>query len=203
MKTTNEYENIYWNQNELIIGIDEAGRGPLAGELIVAGVVFPVGYQNELIYDSKKLSAKKRQQLFEIINQDALQVIVEVVDIATIDKENIYQATKNAMQKIANQSFAKIVLTDAMPLVSEKEVIDMIKGDQKSIHIAAASIVAKVIRDNLMEQYAIKYPDYGFDTHKGYGTKKHIEAIKQYGILPIHRKSYQPVKGMIENDCNT
>lgn len=201
MKTTNEFEHAYWSQNKYVLGIDEAGRGPLAGELFVVGVVFPIGYENEEIYDSKKLSEKKRKELFEIIYQDALEVHIEVVDIETIDKENIYQATKQAMMRISMKATkVDVVLSDAMPFTTKVDVIDIVKGDQKSISIAAASIVAKVLRDEKMNVYDEMYPEYGFKNHKGYGTKKHKEAIVEYGILPIHRRSYQPVKGMIEND---
>lgn len=202
MKTTNEFENHYWSKGKYVLGIDEAGRGPLAGELFVVGVVFPIGYENENIYDSKKLSEKKREELFHIIYQDALEVHIEVVDIETIDRENIYQATKQAMIRIGEKAQkVDVILSDAMPFTSKVAVIDIVKGDQKSISIAAASIVAKVLRDKQMTQYDEKYPEYGFKNHKGYGTKKHKEAIATFGILPIHRRSYQPVKGMIEHDC--
>lgn len=201
MALENKYEQLYWNQNQYVIGIDEAGRGPLAGELIVCGVVFPIGYENEEINDSKKLSEKKRMQLFEMIKQDALEIWIEVVSISDIDTLNIYQATKQAMLKICEKSKkASAAISDAMPMECVIPVYDMVKGDQKSISVAAASIIAKQLRDTMMKDYAIQYPNYGFEKHKGYGTKAHIEAIHQYGILPIHRKTYQPVKGMIEND---
>lgn len=201
MALENKYEKLYWNQNQYVMGIDEAGRGPLAGELIVCGVVFPIGYCNEEINDSKKLSEKKRIQLFEMIKKDALEIYVEVVSVFEIDTLNIYQATKQAMLKVCSKS-KKIsaVITDAMPFEHIIPVYDMVKGDQKSISVAAASIVAKQLRDTMMKDYAIRYPQYGFEKHKGYGTKKHIEAIHEFGILEIHRKSYQPVKGMLEND---
>lgn len=201
MALENKYEQLYWNQNQYVIGIDEAGRGPLAGELIVCGVVFPIGYENEEINDSKKLSEKKRIQLFEMIKQDALEILVEVVSIHDIDTLNIYQATKQAMLKICDKSKnASAAISDAMPMECSIPVYDMVKGDQKSISVAAASIIAKQLRDTMMKDYATQYPNYGFEKHKGYGTKAHIEAIYQYGILPIHRKTYQPVKGMIESD---
>lgn len=204
MKIENNIDIPYWKQEKYVLGIDEAGRGPLAGELVVCGVVFPIGYENDEIYDSKKTSKKKRLELFRKIQEDALEVWVEIVDIETIDKKNIYQATKDAMLEITNKSLkVDVVLTDAMPLSISKEHMSVVKGDQKSVSIAAASIVAKVLRDQMMEQYDEQYPEYGFKSNNGYGTKKHIEAIKMFGILPIHRKSYQPVKGMLENDCNT
>lgn len=201
MALENKYEQLYWNQNQYVIGIDEAGRGPLAGELIVCGVVFPIGYENEEINDSKKLSEKKRMQLFEMVKQDALEIWIEVVSISDIDTLNIFQATKQAMLKICEKSKkASAAISDAMPMECAIPVYDVVKGDQKSISVAAASIIAKQLRDTMMKDYAIQYPNYGFEKHKGYGTKAHIEAIHQYGILPIHRKTYQPVKGMIEND---
>ncbi len=192
--TTNEFELFYWNKNTLIIGIDEAGRGPIAGPLVVAGVVFEVGYQNSSIYDSKGLSQKKRELLFEQIISDAKEYFIKVMDADYIDTHNIYQATKLTMIDIAKSSMASVVLSDAMPFqIDNKEVIDIIKGDQKSISIAAASILAKVTRDRLMLEYDLLYPEYGFKNHKGYPTKMHIEALNKYGVLDIHRKSYGPV----------
>ena len=117
----------------------------------------------------------------------------------TIDKDNIYQATKNAMKLIASYSDAKIVLTDAMPFtIKDKDIRDYVKGDSRSINIAAASIIAKVTRDHMMEEYDKEYPEYGFAQHKGYPTKKHVEALNQYGITPIHRLTFEPVKSMTQ-----
>ena len=189
----NTYELPFWQKQLLVCGIDEAGRGPLAGPLIVAGVVFPIGYMHPSINDSKQLSEKKRNLLFKEIMRDALEIMIVIVDEATIDKENIYQATKNAMVKIAQQSIACGILTDAMPLNTDKPAQSIIKGDSKSISIAAASIIAKVLRDTKMKHLDIVYPAYGFAQHKGYGTKAHIEAIRTHGITPIHRKSFAPV----------
>lgn len=189
---SNEYEHEYWP--ELICGIDEAGRGPLAGPLVVAGVVFEPGYENPDIYDSKGISEKKRNQLFDVIQQEAVRFEIKIVPVEVIDEKNIYRATQCAMYEIAEDLGTSIVLTDAMPLPdSNKTVIDLVKGDQKSISIAAASILAKVTRDRIMEEYDAMYPEYGFAKHKGYPTKAHLEALEQYGVLPIHRKSYGPV----------
>ena len=190
----NTYEMQYWSENCLITGIDEAGRGPLAGPLSVAGVVFPVGYHNEEIYDSKSLSEKQRNRLYDIIIHDALWYEIMEVDEATIDRYNILEADRNAMRKIALDSPGNVILTDAMKLGIDRPVIDLVKGDQKSISIAAASILAKVTRDRIMEMYDGMYPQYGLGKNKGYPTKAHMEAIDVYGITPIHRRSFGPVK---------
>ena len=191
---SNTFEHEYWNISKLVIGIDEAGRGPIAGPEVVAGVVFPIVYHNEDIYDSKAISEKKREELFEVIKKDALEFHIEIVSEKVIDQKNIYQATKDAMTLIANKLNAEVVLTDAMPLERcDKEVIDIIKGDQKSVSIAAASILAKVTRDRIMYELDKKYPEYDFKPNKGYPTKKHLEALEQYGALDIHRRSYGPV----------
>ena len=190
---TNEYEHQYWQQEKLVLGIDEAGRGPLAGPLVVAGVVFPIGYENKDIYDSKALSEKKREALFEVIQEDALSFTISIVQEKEIDRLNIYRADQEAMKEIALKMMADIVLTDAMPIEIEKPVFSLIKGDQKSISIAAGSILAKVTRDRLMKEYDKLYPEYGFAKNKGYGTKQHMEAIQTYGITPIHRRSFAPV----------
>ena len=193
--TSNEYEKKYYPF--LIMGIDEAGRGPIAGPLVVAGVIFPVGYNSDMIYDSKKLSEKKREFLYDIIIKDALAYKILIVDEKTIDTLNIYQATKQAMEKIALELNANVVLTDAMPLdISNKQVEAIIKGDQKSVNIAAASILAKVTRDRLMLEYDKLYPQYGFAKHKGYPTKQHLLALEEYGACPIHRHSYGPVANL-------
>jgi ribonuclease HII len=189
----NTFEMPFWNDNQVVCGIDEAGRGPLAGPMVVAGVVFPIGYQHPLINDSKQLSEKKRKLLFYEIMRDAIEVIVVVVDEATIDKVNIYQCAKLAMANIAQCSIAHAILTDAMPLEIKKNVTSIIKGDTKSISIAAASIIAKVVRDTKMQYLDKIYPEYGFAKHKGYGTKVHLDAISTYGITPIHRRTFAPV----------
>lgn len=191
----NEYEHLYWKENKLICGIDEAGRGPLAGPLSVAAVVFPAGYENPDIYDSKALSEKKRDALFQTIQEDALWFSIWEVSEKDIDTYNIYRADQRAMTQLAIDSKAPVILTDAMPLpsVEDCEVIDLVKGDQKSISIAAASILAKVTRDRIMLEYDKQYPEYGFAKNKGYPTRQHLEAIEKYGITPIHRRSFGPV----------
>ena len=195
-----EYESKYYEKGlTLIAGSDEAGRGPLAGPLVVAACILPKGYQHELINDSKKLTDKKRRMLYEIIKKDALAYHIEVIDIATIDKINIYQASKLGMKICLEKLSIKpeAALLDAMNLDMDYPVESIIKGDEKSLSIAAASILAKVYRDDLMIEYSKEYPQYQFDKNKGYGTKVHLEALDKYGITPIHRKTYEPVKTML------
>ena len=195
-----EYESKYYEKGlSLIAGSDEAGRGPLAGPLVVAACILPKGYQHELINDSKKLTDKKRRMLYETIKKDALAYHIEVIDIETIDKINIYQASilgmKICLEKLCIKPEA--ALLDAMNLDMDYPVESIIKGDEKSLSIAAASILAKVYRDDLMIEYSKEYPQYQFDKNKGYGTKVHLEALDKYGITPLHRKTYEPVKSML------
>jgi ribonuclease HII len=183
-----------YDQYNRILGIDEAGRGPLAGPCIVAGVILPKGFSHPLINDSKQLSAKQRDLCFKDIVINALWVGVVEVMPETIDRRNIYQATKEANIHLIELANADLCLTDAMPIQNQKiPVYDFIKGDSRSISIAAASIIAKVSRDAIMMYYDGLYPQYGFKQHKGYPTKAHIEALNTYGICPIHRLSYGPV----------
>lgn len=194
MSLINEYENIAWPNNELIMGIDEAGRGPLCGPLVVASCVLPVDYKNDLINDSKKLSEKKREVLYSQIVEDALFFSIKVVEPKEIDELNIYAATKKAMSELAKEYDVSKVLTDAMPIEDNNKVIPIIKGDAKSISIASASILAKVTRDHIMYELDKKYPEYEYRKHKGYPTKRHIELMKEYGIFDIYRMSYGPCK---------
>ena len=192
---SNEYELKYWKENTLVCGIDEAGRGPLAGPLVTAGVVFPVGYENPDIYDSKAISEKKRNELYDVIRRDALRFEILIISEKDIDRLNIYRADQVAMGDIAVHLGTSVVLSDAMPLQTGQTCIPLIKGDQKSISIAAGSILAKVTRDRIMEYYDRIYPGYGFAKHKGYPTREHLSALDQYGITPIHRLSFGPVAG--------
>ena len=193
----NTYEQQFWDQDQLVVGIDEAGRGPIAGPLVVAGVVFEKGYTHEEIYDSKALSEKKREKMFQLILKEAKAYRIKIVSAQQIDELNIYRATQKAMEEIAQELQCDGVLTDAMPLLHcDKPFIPIVKGDQKSISIAAGSILAKVVRDHIMMGYDHLYPDYGFAKHKGYPTKAHIEAMEKYGVLPFYRKSYGPVARM-------
>lgn len=187
-----------WEQSCQILGLDEAGRGPMAGPLAVAGVVFPAGYQNGQIDDSKKLSEKKREALYGQIMQDALWYQVLFIPEADIDRLNIYAATQQAMSAIANTAPADYVLSDAMKLHTPKRYEAIIKGDQKSISIAAASILAKVSRDRYMKKLGALYPQYGLEKHKGYPTRAHIQALEQYGVQDFYRRSYGPVKKVLD-----
>ena len=193
MKTANNYEKEAWEKGLTLVGIDEAGRGPLAGPLVVAGVVFPVGYDSGEINDSKQLTEKKREELYDIIIRDALFYQIEIVEPEEIDRLNILEADRAAMTRIALRAPTDIVLTDAVDLRIDKKVTSLIKGDTLSCSIAAGSILAKVTRDRIMVEYDKKYPEYGFAKHKGYGTKMHLEALQKYGVTPIHRRSFRPV----------
>lgn len=188
-------QQAYDSGKKYIAGLDEAGRGPMAGPLVVGAVIFPRGYYNEKINDSKKLTEKKREELYEVIIQDALAYQIEIIDVESVDRLNVYQASKKGMLDAIDHLSIRpdYALTDAMPL---GDVIDhqaIVKGDAKSLSIGAASILAKVTRDRIMNEYAKIYPEYGFEKHKGYPTKQHKEALKNYGVTPIHRRSFQPV----------
>lgn len=196
MSLLNEFENKYWSINKLVMGIDEAGRGPLCGPLCVACCILPVGYSNDLINDSKKLSEKKREALFEVIKNDALFYDVKIVSPKEIDELNIYAATKKAMSELALEKDVEVVLTDAMPIEDNPKVIPIIKGDAKSISIAAASILAKVTRDHIMYEIDKLYPEYEYRKHKGYPTKRHIELMNEYGVFDIYRFSYKPCQNV-------
>ena len=188
-----QYEKEFLSQGEkLIAGIDEAGRGPLAGPVVVASVIMPLDNVIDGINDSKKLSEKKRNLLFEQIKQVAISYHIEVIDEKVIDEINILNATKQGMKNCIDKLETKpdVVFIDAVKIDSDVQTVSIIKGDAKSYSIAAASILAKVYRDNLMLQYHEQYPIYNFAKHKGYGTKMHIDAIKQYGICPIHRRTF-------------
>ena len=191
-----KYENELYDKGlEYIGGVDEVGRGPLIGSVVAACVVLPKDFVLEGLTDSKKLSEKKREMFYDIILEKAIAVGVGIVDEKIIDKINIYEATKIAMkQAIKNTNIdLEHVLIDAMPLDIDIDTTSIIKGDAKSISIAAASVIAKVTRDRMMYDLDKKYPMYDLASNKGYGTKKHIEAIKEYGITKYHRLSFKPV----------
>lgn len=181
---------------QLIAGVDEVGRGPLAGPVVAAAVVLPENFFLPGIDDSKKLTEKKREEYDEVIRSEALAVSIAMINADEIDEINIYQATKKAM-KSAILSLAPrpdALLIDAMRLETPFPTESIIKGDAKSVSIAAASIVAKVFRDRLMKEIARDYPAYGFQNNMGYGTKDHLLALEKYGITPYHRKSFSPIK---------
>ncbi len=193
MEALKFYEHKYQDHYEYIAGIDEVGRGPLAGPVIAACVILPKDCDLLYINDSKKLSAAKREELYEKIVEKAISVSVGLATERCIDNINILQATYEAMRKAIGESKVKpdLLLNDAVtiPGVDIKQVA-IIKGDAKSISIGAASIIAKVTRDGMMVAYDKMYPGYGFAANKGYGTPEHIEALKKYGPCPIHRKSF-------------
>jgi ribonuclease HII len=181
----------------LICGVDESGRGPLAGPVIAAAVILEEGNIIKGVADCKQLSAKKRELLFPIIQQKCLAWAIGRAEVEEIDKINILQASLLAMQRAIDQLAIKpeLILVDGLHCPKIKfSVKAIVRGDETVHVISAASILAKVIRDREMIAYAKKYPQYGFAKHKGYGTKQHLEAIKQYGITAIHRRSFAPVK---------
>lgn len=200
MLNNREYEEKYSNLN-YICGVDEVGRGPLVGPVVASAVILPKNYFIEGLTDSKKLSKKKRDYFYEIIKKDALAIGIGIVDNKKIDEINILEASRLAMKKAINNLSIKpdIILTDAMRLDMAIPEEDIIKGDLKSITISAASVIAKVTRDKMMEELHEKYPMYNFIKNNGYPTKEHIEAIKKYGIIKEHRKSFRPIKDTINN----
>jgi len=178
---------------KFIAGIDEAGRGPLAGPVVAAAVILDPKIVIPGINDSKKLSEAKREYLYDEINNKAISVGIGIVDEKTIDEINIKQATYMAMEMAISNLKVKpdFLLIDAEKLINVPiHQISIIKGDSLSVSIAAASIIAKVTRDRILDEYDKKYPEYGFGKHKGYGTKQHIESIRNFGLLPIHRRSF-------------
>lgn len=195
-----DYEKpLYKKGYKLIVGCDEAGRGPLCGPVICAACIMEENYINDEINDSKKLTDKKRRQLFDVIISHAISYAIVAISPQEIDKINIYEASRKGMQDAIDLLKVKpdYILTDAMPLLKFKDIPQeaIIKGDAKSINIAAASILAKVTRDNILLEYDKKYPQYQFAKHKGYPTKLHLELLEKYGpIKEIYRFSYKPVQ---------
>ena len=196
MSAGNQYELKQWALGKTLVGIDEAGRGPLAGPLLVAGVILPPYFELPELDDSKKLTETMRNELFKIIVSQT-KYYVEIVPVEEIDTYDIYHATTRAMIRIAEAADTPFVLTDAMPLEISKPHLSLIKGDHLSMSIAAASIIAKVTRDQIMYAYDELFPEYEFKNHKGYPTKKHLAIMQSKGLLPIYRKSYRPVKELL------
>ncbi|WP_338970581.1 ribonuclease HII [Spiroplasma endosymbiont of Labia minor] len=185
----------------VIAGSDEAGRGSLAGPLVVASVILPVDYDNDEINDSKKISISKRLSLFFEIKKIALAYCIKIYDNFFVEEHNPKLTSIIGMKESLNELkvFPQIALIDGEKIeLDEIECVQLIKGDARSQTIGAASILAKVTRDQLMDEYAIVYPGYYFESNKGYGTKLHLNAIKELGILPIHRKTYEPIKSMLK-----
>ena len=197
-----EYENeLYSKGIENIAGVDEVGRGPLIGPVVAACCVLPKGFKLDGLTDSKKISEKKRDKFYEYLIENTIYG-VGIISPEVIDEVNIYEATKLAMisaiEEVKKQIRIDHVLIDAMPLDIDIDTTSIIKGDAKSISIAAASVIAKVTRDRMMYELDEKYPMYGFGKHKGYPTKAHIEAINKYGLIDGYRKTYGPVKDVLE-----
>ena len=200
-----KFENSAYEQGyQTIVGLDEAGRGPMAGPLVVGAVIFPRGFYMEEINDSKKLTEKKREALYGLIIENALAYQIEVIDVEEVDCLNVYQASKTGMLRAIEHLSVKpdYALSDAMPLGESIDHQAIVKGDALSMSIGAASILAKVTRDRIMKDYDKIYPEYGFAKHKGYPTKQHKEALKTYGATPIHRRSFQPVQEVLNEQLH-
>ncbi len=187
-------KDLYQKGFQKICGIDEAGRGPLAGPVVVAGVIMPEDSMMEGINDSKKVSEKKREKLYDLILEEAISYSVAIIGQDVIDEINILNATKQGVTSVVEELEVKpdLIIVDALTHINTKGIPydSIVKGDAKCYNIAAASIIAKVTRDRIMRQWDEIYPQFGFAQHKGYGTAKHIEAIKEYGLCPIHRRSF-------------
>lgn len=197
-----QYEKQLYKQGiNIIAGTDEAGRGPLYGPVVAACVVLPKDFNLEGLNDSKKLSEKKRNLFYDYIIENTIYGI-GIISPEEIDKINIYEASRKAMKiaikEVQKQIPVEYVLTDAMPIDLNIPVMPIIKGDAKSITIAAASVIAKVTRDRILYEVDKKHPEYGFKNHKGYPTKKHLEAINKYGLIEGYRKTYGPIKNYLE-----
>ena len=190
-----ELEKDLYNKGfKSICGIDEAGRGPLAGPVVVAGVIMPEDSMIEFVNDSKKVTEKRREKLYDIIKEEAISYSISVIDHEVIDKINILNATKKGVTEVVDGLDVKpdLILVDALEHIDTRGIPyePLIKGDARCYNIAAASILAKVTRDRIMRQWDEIYPQYGFLSNKGYGTAKHIAAIKEYGLCPIHRVTF-------------
>ena len=183
-----------------IAGVDEVGRGPLAGPVVAAAVILPKNIEDLGFDDSKKLSASKREEIYRLIQEKAIAIGIGIVDADIIDQVNIYQASRLAMQQAVSELKIQpdYLLIDAIKIDVNTPQIGIIKGDAKSISIAAASIVAKQVRDQMMQEFDELYPGYDFSNNAGYGTPKHLEGLKSKGICPIHRKTFAPIKDYLE-----
>ena len=197
-----KYEKDLYEQGiTLIAGVDEVGRGPLYGPVVTAAVILPVEYKLDGLTDSKKLTPKKRDKFFDVIMKDAVAIGIGIKSAKRIDEINIYEATKEAMYEAIDNLTIKPehVLIDAMRLERlDVPSTSIIKGDAKSLSIAAASVIAKVTRDRMMEEEDKLHPEYEFAKHKGYPTKKHVENVIKYGVLEQYRRTYEPIKSIIQ-----
>ena len=195
------YERLAYQEGaSFIAGVDEVGRGPLAGPVVAAAVILPKNIEDLGFDDSKKLSASKREEIYRLIQEKAIAIGIGIVDADIIDKVNIYQASRLAMQQAVSELKIQpdYLLIDAMKIDVNTPQIGIIKGDAKSISIAAASIVAKQVRDQMMQEFDELYPGYDFSNNAGYGTPKHLEGLQSKGICPIHRKTFAPIKDYLE-----
>lgn len=197
-----KYEReLYKNGITLIAGVDEAGRGPLCGPVVAAAVILPKNYHLDGLNDSKQLSEKKREEYYEVLQREAISIGVGVVSPKIIDEINILEASRKAMYEALNNLdiIPEYILSDAMSLndidIPSRPIIH---GDALSLSIAAASVIAKVTRDHIMYELDKKYPEYNFKKHKGYPTKEHLELIKKYGVISEYRKTYKPVREILE-----
>jgi ribonuclease HII len=193
------YEKVFWHQGmNLVAGVDEVGRGPLAGPVVAAAVVFPQDISLTQITDSKRLTPRKREELFDLIFENALDVGIAEVDPGAIDKLNILNASLKAMQEAISRlkNRPDLVLVDGNQKIPNLRIpqVTIIKGDSLSLSVAAASIIAKVTRDRLMQAHHKKYPIFFFNQNKGYATKSHIRALREHGPCEIHRRSFRSVK---------
>ncbi|ARK31018.1 ribonuclease HII [Halalkalibacter krulwichiae] len=196
-----QYEVSLRNQGFLsIAGLDEVGRGPLAGPVVAAAVVLPEDFKLLGLTDSKKLSKDRREEYAQVIKEQAVAFTIEMVHATEIDKLNIYESTKLAMTRAVQNLTINTdhLLLDAMTLKLPVQQTSLIKGDQKSLTIAASSVLAKVARDQYMDEVDKEYPGYGFSKHVGYGTKEHLDALKKLGVMKEHRRSFRPIKDLIE-----
>lgn len=191
----------YAREIELIAGVDEVGRGPLAGPVVAAAVILPKGCKISGLNDSKKIPKSKHKEIYEAVLQNAIAIGIGIKDNHVIDQVNIYEATKLAMMEAIGQlePQPQHLLIDAMKLDLPIPQTSIIKGDANSLSIAAASIVAKVTRDQMMEEFDREYPGYDFAQNAGYGTAKHLAGLDKLGVTPIHRRSFEPVKSMCED----
>ncbi|MBU1094252.1 MAG: ribonuclease HII [Firmicutes bacterium] len=194
-------KELYAQGVNYIAGVDEAGRGPLAGPVVAAAVILKKGATFKYVDDSKKLTEKQRLLALEEIKANALAIGIGISSVEEIDQINIYRASREAMLSAIFQLKIKpeFLLVDAMPMEIDIPMQSIIKGDAKSISIAAASIIAKTTRDAYMVEMDKIFPEYNFKQHKGYGTKEHLEAIHQFGITPIHRRTYEPIKSILRS----
>jgi len=196
-----QYERELYKQGyKLIAGTDEVGRGPLVGPVVAAAVILPVNYELKGLTDSKKLSEKKRNIFYDIIMNDAISVGIGIVSEKIIDEINILEASRLAMNQALDDLKIKpdYILSDAMKLDRNVPVLPIIHGDALSLSISAASVIAKVTRDRMMEELGRIHPEYEFEFHKGYPTKKHIELVKKYGVLDEYRKTFRPISEILK-----